>query len=527
MQLFVTMCRERGRFPRDFFRSLLDWSESLIEASRFSDALVCCDTALDLGARAFPDVWPWVRLRRAQVLVLQGELEEAHSTLMDTYRRLDLISDRGAIPALLDALGRVSLETRRATEFKRLLFDGLRLFHSRIDERRTAVRLARRAHRGTLRLLANREARLSDKLLFLLHWVCLGAATRTRWRGLSRTLERVVLGTVFVLQHGPRQAVRLTRVPGRSPRSDAVLVTRAMGGLGDLLMMTPGLRALRASHKGTPIVLAVPRRFFPIFGENDDVRLVDIEGDLDPAAYREWYNLTDCPAAWVESRTAPRVRSNRIEIFARGLGINGRRLRRMDPRPSYVVTEAERAWRDRYFADHDLTGRAVVGVQLRTDEAYRDVPHVLLIVEALADHARVLLFGGGLEPGFGHPRVIQVDGLDLRRAFALASRCDVLVAPDSAFVHLAGALDLPSVGLFGPTDGTVRAGDYPNCRVLDARRTLPCVPCWRNESTPCALTGLRPSACLGAIEPDSVVDAVRERLAAGRVPRSAGLQTCV
>jgi ADP-heptose:LPS heptosyltransferase len=123
------------------------------------------------------------------------------------------------------------------------------------------------------------------------------------------------------------------------------------------------------------------------------------------------------------------------------------------------------------------------------------------------------VFGRVLPDGAKHPDVIEVQDLALRRSFALASGCDVLVTPDSAFFHLAGALDLPCVGLFGPTDGRVRGQDYPRARILDARRTLPCIPCWRNETTPCALTGLRPSACLGEIAPGDVVRAVRESVA--------------
>jgi len=162
-------------------------------------------------------------------------------------------------------------------------------------------------------------------------------------------------------------------------------------------------------------------------------------------------------------------------------------------------------------------------VQPRTDEAYRDVPHMRQIIETLAQHARVLVFGSVTPSDAGHPRVIQVTGLGLRQSFALASGCDVLVTPDSVFFHLAGALDLPCVGLFGPTDGRVRGQDYPRARMLDARRTLPCIPCWRNEVTPCGLTGLRPSACLGEIDPADVVRAVREAVAAApRGGRAAG-----
>jgi ADP-heptose:LPS heptosyltransferase len=295
----------------------------------------------------------------------------------------------------------------------------------------------------------------------------------------------------------------------------ATLVTRAMGGIGDLLMMTPGLRALKAMRPHHPIVLAIPRRFFPLFNGNDDVELIDIDGDLDPAAYTQWFNLTDCPAARIESRTAPAVRKNRIELFARGLGITGWRLRTMDRRPRYVVSAAELKWRDEFFVRHGLDSAFVVGVQPRTDEAYRDVPHIRQIIGALTEHARVVVFGDRLPPGGAVPGAIHVAELDLRRSFALASGCQVLVTPDSAFFHVAAALDVPCVGLFGPTDGRVRGRDYPRSTILDARRTLRCVPCWRNETTPCSLTGLRPSVCLGEISPVDVVRAVGGRAGSG------------
>ena len=76
---------------------------------------------------------------------------------------------------------------------------------------------------------------------------------------------------------------------------------------------------------------------------------------------------------------------------------------------------------------------------------------------------------------------------------AAISPYSMAVAPDSSFIHLAAALRRPAVGLFGPTDGAVRTSDYPDVRFLDVRRDLRCVPCWRNEEIPCALTGMRAS----------------------------------
>ena len=499
------------------FRTLLDWAEDLARASRITQSQEACQLAVTLGVAAFPDIWPWIQLHSARARMLLGDVEGAHAMLLATCRRLDRISDRNAIPALLDALGTASLQTRRAPLFKRLLADRLRVFHTNVDERRAIVALIRTVNRGTVPLLTSRELTLPDKLGWLTHWALLGTARHAGSRAIGRWLEKCDTGSAYLRQYA-RRSRRAGGAANGAPVSEATLVTRAMGGIGDFLMMTPALRALR-SLGGRPPVLAIPRRFFPLFAGNDDVELLDIDGDLDPGAYGEWFNLTDCPAARVESRTAPAVRVNRIELFARGLGVSGRRLKTMDRRPRYVISDAELKWRDRFFRDRGLRG-LVVGVQPHTDEAYRDVPHMREIVEALTREASVLVFGR-VPVSNADPRLVQAEGLTIREAFALASACDVLLTPDSAFFHLAGALDLPCVGLFGPTDGRVRGHDYPRARILDARGTLACVPCWRNDATACALTGMRPSACLGEIATADVVLAVRD--AAATAPRRRGV----
>jgi ADP-heptose:LPS heptosyltransferase len=512
VELFVSDSCARQVFPKEMFHTLHDWSEQLLLASRLTDAQQACTLALALGATTHPEIGPWIQLRLARTQMLLGDFESAYATLMGTYARLDRIADRNAVAALLDALCTASLQTRRGSVFKRLLVERLRVFHANVDERRAAVQLMHRVHRGARRLLAANELSPGDKLLWLTHWVLHGAARRVGVRRAARLLERSALASAYVCQYG----VSRRRGRGSAPRIDATLVTRAMGGIGDLLMMTPGLRALKAMQPERPIVLAIPPRFFPLFEGNADVELLNIDGDVEPAAYAQWFNLTDCPAARVEHMTAPRVKANRIELFARALGVRRSALKAMDRRPRYVVSDAERRWRDLYFARVRLDGAVVIGVQRHTDEAYRDVPHMQRIIDALAREARVLVFGDRPQTEEARPGVLYTNGLDLRKSFALASGCDLLVTPDSAFFHLSGALDLPCVGLFGPTDGRVRGHDYPRSRALDVRRQFPCVPCWRNEIIPCALTGLRPSPCLGHIEVTEVLRAVREKLLANR-----------
>lgn len=512
VQLFISECRARDQRPRDLFRTLLEWAREQRVASRLTDTAACCDTAAALGAQAFPDIWPWIQLEHARVLMLLGDRDEACAVLERALSRRDRVADRQALVAMLDLLGTIALEKGRASQFTALLLERLRAFHTDADERRTVVALLQRVHRGGWRLVRTGAVPARDRLLWLVHRVCLGRADPRRPARLARARARVSHGVSYIDRYVlPRRSARVIDAPTGEPRT---LVTRAMGGIGDFLMMTPGLRE-RARRDG-PLALAIPRRFFPIFDLNPDVRLLDIDGPLDPDAYPVWLNLTDCPAARLESRTAPDVRVNRIGLFARGLGVTGARLREMDRRPHYVVTEPERQWahafvRDAFAASGAATVLPLVGVQRHTDEWYRDVPHMDDIVAALAADTRVVVLESAVPSSAraNHPHVCYAPALPLRQAFALAAVCDVLVTPDSAFFHLAGALDQPCVGLFGPTDGRVRAHDYPHARVVDARATLACVPCWRNEQTACALTGLRSSACLADLDPRAIVREVR------------------
>ena len=103
---------------------------------------------------------------------------------------------------------------------------------------------------------------------------------------------------------------------------------------------------------------------------------------------------------------------------------------------------------------------------------------------------------------------LSLDSPDLATGLALACQARLILAPDSAFVHLAGARGLPCVGVFGPTDGDLRTRAYPRSVAVSRRAELPCMPCWRNQATPCMLTGAVSSLCIELLAAEPVVQAV-------------------
>jgi heptosyltransferase-1 len=90
---------------------------------------------------------------------------------------------------------------------------------------------------------------------------------------------------------------------------------------------------------------------------------------------------------------------------------------------------------------------------------------------------------------------------------ALAAAADVLVAADTGILHIAAALGVPVVGLYGPKDETIYGPWPPGPRVRVVRSPAPC--------SPCRLRRCEHRICMSLIEPEDVLAALREVLAAG------------
>jgi heptosyltransferase-2 len=90
---------------------------------------------------------------------------------------------------------------------------------------------------------------------------------------------------------------------------------------------------------------------------------------------------------------------------------------------------------------------------------------------------------------------------------ALLRDLAVLVAPDSGPAHVAAAVGTPVVTLFGPTDPRLTAPLGPGARAI--WQPPSCAPCFLAR---CPID----HRCLGDIRPETVLDAVLQRLGPGR-----------
>lgn len=318
----------------------------------------------------------------------------------------------------------------------------------------------------------------------------------------------------------PRTALRVMPPAELAANANDVLVTRAQGGIGDVMMMRPGLLALARLRRQGDVVFATNPGFFSVFGPEDGITLVDIEKiDVDRHAFARWINLTDCPASRVEVRQLPRIRTNRLEIFTRAVGVKFRRHVRGRLPPMGFDKHAEAAAFE-ILRGAVTAGTRTVGIQLRSAESYRDSPVLLEVARRLSERYRVFVFDNRPIPREPGDRFVAIDNQPFPVVMALAARLNAMITPDSSLLHLAGANRVPTVAIFGPTDGRLRTGDYPTVTFLDARKQLSCVPCWRNEFSKCRLSDTFESICMTMITADDVIEALEKQMAAAAPPES-------
>ena len=340
-----------------------------------------------------------------------------------------------------------------------------------------------------------------------------------------------------------------------------ILVVK-LSALGDIVHVTPCLRALRDACPGARIAMAVDRRFGALVRGSPHLDEV-IEADEGQTRLATWTE----PWRRLAGRRSPRfdlaidfqgTRRSVLWTYASGARIRAGVVRRESGptwRPGWQYTVRPDAARHavRVCADvaeavgvrvDDLSphlaisgeadrrcaarlaamGAATRGFILVNPftrwpskswpvDRYRE-----LVLRLVADQgAPVLVHAGpGEEPGLEpfrslapRPRIVAAGGQPLEEALALFARAGLMVTGDTGPMHCAAALGVPVVALFGPT-WPERTGPWgPGHRVLQGSR----------PPTHCTFRTDTEGTYIRGIDVARVHRAVLEALAAGPAPR--------
>lgn len=332
-------------------------------------------------------------------------------------------------------------------------------------------------------------------------------------------------------------------MPATAPN---ILVVR-FSSIGDLILTTPLLRALRGRHPAARITVVVREEMADILRHNPRItdliswrkgtsllalarqlrtqewtHRLDLHGSLRSILLRRLVGGEWGSYAKHRSRRRQLIRSggkrggflgavaDRYFEAAKGLDVVP------DGGPAEVFTSAveERAVAE-FIARHQLgQARGLMAVSPGAAHFTKRWPveHWITLVGLLVERSDVIVLGGPSDrevaatiAAAGGERAVSAAGeFTLAGTAALLKRVRVVAAGDTGVLHLATAVGTPVVGLYGPT--VEQFGFFPyHARAAVLELDLPCRPCSAHGGATCPLGHHR---CLRDILPAQVAAAM-------------------
>lgn len=313
---------------------------------------------------------------------------------------------------------------------------------------------------------------------------------------------------------------------------DARILIRAANWVGDAIMTTPVVRAVRKNYPRSRITVLAKPWVVPVYDASpyiDEVMVYENNGrhkmgigtfrlardirarrfDLAilmqnafEAAFlafmagvpeRAGYN-TDARTLLLNRcvRLDPALKKRHLIDYYIGI-LRGCGLRPDGRRMDLFLTDADRAFAARFLTENGLgKGAPVIGINpgATGGTAKRWFPErYARLSRRLADAygTEILIFGGPADHELGADISAMAGGCcinmagktSLSQAFALIGRCDLFITNDSGLMHAAAAQGVNQVAVIGSTDHIATAPANPNSVMV--RVPVHCSPCLRDE----------------------------------------------
>ena len=326
--------------------------------------------------------------------------------------------------------------------------------------------------------------------------------------------------------------VMLTQSTGHHFNNIKRILIRSTNWVGDAILTTPALRAVRKNFPDAKISLLAKPWVEPVFYHNPSVDIllrydekgrhggwigkVRLAKDLRQGKYDLavlFQNAFEAALisflAGIPNRlgystdgrrfllTYP-VRRNpafkRFHETAYYLGIlQGAGLVAERTKLTLVISKKERRWAEKTVTEHRENGKKpIVGISpgATFGSAKRWYPErYAMLCDKIYEfcQAHILIFGGSKERAIGndmarlmkYPATNLCGATNLRQAMALIERCQLFVTNDSGLMHVAAALDIPLIAIFGSTNPTTTGPLGPSSNTV--RVPVSCSPCLKPE----------------------------------------------
>lgn len=259
-----------------------------------------------------------------------------------------------------------------------------------------------------------------------------------------------------------------------------ICIARSLGGIGDVLMTTPTVRAIKTRFPNSELTYATDPKYangglIEILENNPYIDKVVPFNQISRNMFHLYADLTSVGVAR-ERMNYPPV--NRIDLFAEFVGID-----LFDPTPVYVPTREEQLWARQKI--QKWTGgetKKVITIHISSVDNRRNWPIQNFIelvgkITSSYEDVFVIIFDQHKKGGWGIKNTKVANNFGIRQVAALIDASQLFIGPDSGLMHIAGALEKHMITLFGSTDPTARVNHYINARYLIDDD---CRVCWYN-----------------------------------------------
>lgn len=182
--------------------------------------------------------------------------------------------------------------------------------------------------------------------------------------------------------------------------------------------------------------------------------------------------------------------------------------------PRFPLSAEDRDFARREAERLGLTGRLAIGFNPGTNRPTERWPaeRFAELGRLLADRfgARMCVFWGPGEQPLAEAIAARIGEAaavapptSLKRLGAMFERCSLVVSNDSGPMHIAAALGVPTVGIFGPVNPLLQ-GPYGETARYVRREALSCLGCNYDKSCPIG------NPCMTELEPEAVAGVVEE-----------------
>lgn len=293
-------------------------------------------------------------------------------------------------------------------------------------------------------------------------------------------------------------------------RKEKILIFRAVGGLGDILMHRMIFEDFKKIDPNVKIVFATLPCYFDALRDHPFIDELVNSNDVDLTQYNVSYNTTSACCRY-EIMTAPNSGLHRSDIWSNHCGV------KLKNHNMHLTISPEGLAYGMKTVEHYRQGNqpvvllcpisAMVAKNLLPEQMQGVVERLRAMnCCVIASHTKSV------------PKLIEMNvpiiSTNVQQLFGLVKACDYIISVDTSQIHIAGGLKKPAVGIFTFADGKVYTKFYSSCELVQKHRDSgdwDCGPCYNYPN--CTKCKGLPKPCLTEITVDMIMDGVKKMMA--------------